>query len=176
MNTTAWSIDPTHSSIGFKVKHMMFTNISGKFTQYSANVVTTGDDFSSAQINFTADVASVDTQNEDRDNHLRSADFFDAGQFPQITFKSSSFSTKADGTYELSGDLTIKGETKFVTLPAEFSGLMTDPWGNTKAALIVNGSINRKDWGLVWNAALETGGVLVGDKVQFDIEVQLVKN
>lgn len=176
MNTTAWSIDPTHSSIGFKVKHMMFTNISGKFNTYEANVVTEADDFSSAQITFTADVASIDTQNEDRDNHLRSADFFDADQFPKLTFKSSSFSKKADGTYELSGDLTIKGETKFVTLPAEFSGLMTDPWGNTKAALIINGSINRKDWGLVWNAALETGGVLVGDKVQFDIEVQLVKN
>ncbi len=176
MSTTSWSIDPTHTNIGFKVKHMMFTNISGTFTKYDANVVTDGDDFSTAQINFTADVASVNTQNDDRDNHLRSADFFDAEQFPQLTFKSSSLSKNADGTYELAGDLTIKGETKFVTLPAEFSGLMTDPWGNTKAALIINGSINRKDWGLVWNAALETGGVLVGDKVQFDIEVQLVKN
>jgi len=176
MSTTAWSIDPTHSNIGFKVKHMMFTNISGTFAKYDANIVTEGDDFSTAQINFTADVASVNTKNEDRDNHLRSADFFDSEQFPQLSFKSSSFAKNADGTYELAGDLTIKGETKFVTLPAEFSGLMTDPWGNTKAALIVNGSINRKDWGLVWNAALETGGVLVGDKVQFDIEVQLVKN
>lgn len=176
MNTTSWSIDPSHSNIGFKVKHMMFTNISGKFNKYEANIVTTGDDFSSAQINFSADVSSVNTQNEDRDNHLRSADFFDADQFPQLTFKSSSLSKNNDGTYELAGDLTIKGETRFVKFPAEFSGLMTDPWGNTKAALTVNGSINRKDWGLVWNAALETGGVLVGDKVQFDIEVQLVKN
>ena len=175
MTTTKWAIDPTHSSIGFKVKHMMFTNVSGKFGNYEANILTDGDDFTKASIEFTADVNSIDTNNADRDNHLKSADFFDAANHPKMTFKASSLSKVSGGDYEISGDLTLRGVTKFVTLPAEFSGLMTDPWGNTKAGLNISGKINRKDWGLNWNSALETGGVLVSEDVKLDIELQLIK-
>ena len=175
MSTTKWAIDPTHSAIGFKVKHMMFTNVSGKFENYDANIFTEGDDFSTANIEFWADINSIDTRNTDRDNHLKSADFFDVANHPKMTFKASSLAKVSGGDYEISGDLTMRGVTKFVSLPAEFSGLMTDPWGNTKAGLNISGKINRKDWGLNWNSALETGGVLVSEEVKLDIELQLVK-
>ncbi|MEO4004341.1 MULTISPECIES: YceI family protein [unclassified Flavobacterium] len=175
MATTKWAIDPTHSEIGFKVKHMMFTNVSGKFENYDASITTDGDTFENASISFSADVNSVDTRNADRDNHLKSADFFDAENHPKLTFKASSFTKVDDDTYELSGDLSLRGVTKFVKLPVEFSGLMKDPWGNTKAGLNISGKISRKDWGLNWNSALETGGVLVSDDVRLNIELQLVQ-
>ena len=175
MATTKWAIDPTHSEIGFKVKHMMFTNVSGKFGTYDATIVTDDDNFENASMEFSADINSIDTNNADRDNHLKSADFFDADNHPKLTFKASSF-TKIDGhNYELTGDLSIKGVTKTVKFPVEFSGLMQDPWGNTKAGLNIDGKINRKDWGLNWNSALETGGVLVGEEVKLNIELQLAK-
>lgn len=175
MATTKWAIDPTHSEIGFKVKHMMFTNVSGKFENYDATIITESDDFTNASIEFSADIHSIDTRNTDRDNHLKSADFFDAENHPKMTFKASSFTKVDDENYELAGDLTMRGVTKFVKLPAEFSGLMTDPWGNTKAGINVSGKVNRKDWGLNWNSALETGGVLVGEDVKLNIELQLLK-
>ncbi|HRB70612.1 YceI family protein [Flavobacterium sp. WV_118_3] len=175
MATTKWAIDPTHSEIGFKVKHMMFTNVSGKFENYDATITTDGDNFENASISFSADVNSVDTRNADRDNHLKSADFFDVENHPKLTFKASSFTKVDDNNYELSGDLSLRGVTKFVKLPVEFSGLMKDPWGNTKAGLNISGKISRKDWGLNWNSALETGGVLVSDDVRLNIELQLVK-
>ncbi|HSD13755.1 MAG TPA: YceI family protein [Flavobacterium sp.] len=175
MATTKWTIDQTHSEIGFKVKHMMFTNVSGKFLNYDANIITEGDDFTNSTIEFSADIDSVDTRNADRDNHLKSADFFDAENHPKMTFKASSFTKANDDNYEIAGDLTLRGVTKFVKLPAEFSGLMTDPWGNTKAGFIINGKINRKDWGLNWNSAMEAGGVLVGEEVKLEIELQFVK-
>jgi polyisoprenoid-binding protein YceI len=175
MATTKWAIDPTHSEIGFKVKHMMFTNVSGKFGAYDATIATEDDNFENASIEFSADINSIDTNNADRDNHLKSADFFDADNHPKLTFKASSF-TKIDGhNFELIGDLSIKGITKSVKFPVEFSGLMQDPWGNTKAGLNIYGKINRKDWGLNWNSALETGGVLVGEEVKLNIELQLAK-
>ncbi|AWM14031.1 YceI family protein [Flavobacterium sp. NRK F10] len=174
MAKTNWTIDTTHSKVGFKVKHMMFTNVSGKFNTYDATIETDEDDFTKAAIAFSADINSVDTNNDDRDNHLKSADFFDGEKFPKLSFKATSLASKGDD-YELTGDLTIKDVTKAVTLPAEFSGLMKDPWGNTKAGLNVYGKINRKDFGLNWNAALETGGVLVGEEVKFEIELQLLK-
>lgn len=175
MATTKWAIDPTHSTIGFKVKHMMFTNVSGKFENYEAHIVTEGDDFSKSNIEFSADINSIDTRNLDRDNHLKSADFFDTENHPKMTFKASSLTKIDDENYEIAGDLSIRGVTKFVKLPAEFSGLMTDPWGNTKAGLNISGKVNRKDWGLNWNSALETGGVLVSEDVKLDIELQLIK-
>ena len=174
MATTKWAIDPTHSEIGFKVKHMMFTNVSGKFGTYDATIETEDDNFENASIEFSADINSISTNNVDRDNHLKSADFFDADNHPKLTFKASSF-TKKDGDYELAGDLTLRGVTKSVKFPVEFSGLMKDPWGNTKAGLNIYGKINRKDWGLNWNSALETGGVLVGEEVKLNIELQLAK-
>ena len=174
MNTTKWAIDPTHSEIGFKVKHMMFTNVSGKFGTYDATIATEDDNFENAAIEFSADIDSINTNNTDRDNHLKSGDFFDADNFPKLTFKASSF-TKDGDDYEITGDLSIKEGTKPVKFPVEFSGLMKDPWGNTKAGLNIYGKINRKDWGLNWNSALETGGVLVGEEVKLNIELQLIK-
>jgi polyisoprenoid-binding protein YceI len=174
MATTKWAIDPTHSEIGFKVKHMMFTNVSGNFKTYEATITAEDDTLENANIEFSADINSINTNNTDRDNHLISGDFFDVEKFPKLTFKATSF-TKEGDDYELTGDLTLKGVTKSVKFPAEFSGLMKDPWGNTKAGLNIYGKINRKDWGLNYNAALETGGVLIGEEVKLNIELQLIK-
>lgn len=174
MATTKWAIDPTHSEIGFKVKHMMFTNVSGKFETYEATITTEDDDFTKSAIEFSANIDSINTNNSDRDNHLKSADFFDAEKNPKLTFVSSSFA-KAGDDYELTGELTLHGVTKTVKLATEFSGLMKDPWGNTKVGLNIVGKINRKDWGLNWNSALETGGVLVSEEVKLNIELQLLK-
>jgi len=168
-----WTIDPTHSEVGFKVKHMMFTNVKGLFNDYSANI-DFNDDLKEANLQFEAKINSIFTNNADRDNHLKSADFFDAEQYPTLNFKSTNI--QGNGSeYEITGDLTIKGITKPVTLNAEFSGLMTDPWGNTKVGLNLDGKINRKDFGLTYNAALETGGVLVGEDVKLNAEIQLVE-
>jgi polyisoprenoid-binding protein YceI len=174
MATTKWSIDPTHSEVGFKVKHMMFTNVSGKFKTYDATITTEDDDFTKSEISFSADINSIDTNNTDRDNHLKSADFFDAENHPKLTFTSSSL-TKSGDEYQLTGELSLHGITKTVKLDAEVSGLLKDPWGNTKVAMNISGKINRKDWGLNWNSALETGGVLVGEDVKLNIELQLLK-
>lgn len=174
MATTKWAIDPSHSEIGFKVKHMMFTNVSGTFAAYDATITTEDDNFENASFEFSANIDSISTNNPDRDNHLKSGDFFDAENHPKLTFKASSF-TKDGDDYELTGDLSIKEVTKSVKFPVEFSGLMKDPWGNTKAGLNIYGKINRKDWGLNWNSALETGGVLVGEEVKLNIELQLIK-
>ncbi|MCV9928451.1 YceI family protein [Flavobacterium sp. LS1R49] len=175
MATTKWAIDPTHSEIGFKVKHMMFTNVSGKFNNYEATITSNENNFENAAIEFSADIKSIDTGNTDRDNHLRSADFFDVENSPKMIFKSTSFTKIDDGNYELTGNLNIRGVEKQVKLPVEFSGIMTDPWGNTKVGLNITGKINRKDWGLNWNSALEAGGVLVSDDVRLNIELQFAK-
>ena len=168
-----WTIDPTHSEVGFKVKHMMFTNVKGLFNDYSADI-DFNDDLKEANLQFEAKINSIFTNNADRDNHLKSADFFDAEQYPILNFKSTNI--QGNGSeYEITGDLTIKGITKPITLNAEFSGLMTDPWGNTKVGLNLDGKINRKDFGLTYNAALETGGVLVGEDVKLNAEIQLVE-
>ena len=168
-----WTIDPTHSEVGFKVKHMMFTNVKGLFNDYSADI-DFNDDLKDANLQFEAKINSIFTNNADRDNHLKSADFFDAEQYPTLNFKSTNIQGNGN-EYEITGDLTIKGITKPVTLNAEFSGLMTDPWGNTKVGLNLDGKINRKDFGLTYNAALETGGVLVGEDVKLNAEIQLVE-
>lgn len=175
MSATKWVIDPTHSEIGFKVKHMMFTNVSGKFERFESEIETEGDDFQNAAIRFSADAGSVSTGNADRDKHLASADFFDAEKFPKVTFTASGLTKKSGDDYTLTGDLSLHGVTRPVTLDVEFGGLQKDPWGNTKAGFSITGKINRKDWGLNWNAALETGGVLVSEEVKFAIELQFVK-
>ena len=175
MATTKWAIDPTHSEIGFKVKHMMFTNVSGQFDNYEGSITTEDDTFENANIQFSGDINSVNTGNADRDNHLKSADFFDGENHPKLTFKSTSFKKLDDNNYELAGDLNIRGVSKSVKFPVEFSGMMTDPWGNTKVGFNISGKINRKDWGLNWNSALETGGVLVSEEVRLDIELQFAK-
>lgn len=175
MSTTKWVIDPTHSEIGFKVKHMMFTNVSGKFSKFDATIESEDNDFENAKIEFTGAIDSITTGNADRDTHLLSPDFFDAAQFPEIKFSATSFTKINEGEYELVGDLTLHGVTKSVKLAAEYGGLMKDPWGNTKMAVALEGKINRKDWGLNWNSALETGGVLVSEEVRLNIELQFVQ-
>jgi polyisoprenoid-binding protein YceI len=175
MSTVKWVIDPTHSEIGFKVKHMMFTNVSGKFQNFNAVIETEGDNFEDAKIEFSGDINSVTTGNTDRDGHLLSADFFDAEQYPKITFEATSFKKVYEGDYKLTGNLSLHGVTKSITLDAEFGGLLKDPWGNTKAGFILEGKINRKDFNLNWNSALETGGVLVGEEVKLGIELQFIK-
>lgn len=169
-----WNIDPTHSVIGFKIKHMMFTNVNGKFDQFSSDISFNDEQFNQAKLKFEADINSINTSNADRDNHLKSADFFDAEKFPKITFESTNIKG-AGSDFEITGNLNIHGVTQPVTLQAEYSGLMRDPWGNNKVGLNLTGKINRKDFGLTYNAALETGGVLVGENVNLNIEIQLVQ-
>ena len=173
---TKWGIDSAHSEIGFKVKHLMFTNVRGSFKEFDASIYTTGEDFMSAEVDFWVNPASINTGDEKRDGHLRSADFFDVENFKEINFTGNTYEKDdKEGHYKLYGDLSIKGIKKQVKLDVEFGGVVKDPWGNHKAVFNVNGKINRKDWGLTWNAALETGGVLVSDDVWISCEVQLTK-
>ncbi len=164
-----WAIDPTHSEVGFVARHLMVTKVRGSFTDVTGTVQV-GQDIGDSVANVTIKTASVSTGTADRDTHLRSADFFDVDTYPEITFVSTSY----DGD-TLTGDLTIKGVTKPVTLDVEFNGVATDPWGNDKAAFEATGELNRTDWGLTWNANLEKGGVLVSEKIKLVIDVQLAK-
>ena len=176
LEKTSWAIDPTHSEIGFKVKHLMITNVKGVFKDFSASVKTTGQDFTTSEIEFSLNPASIDTGAPDRDNHLRSADFFDAEKYSRLSFSGKKAdNANSEGNYVLLGDLTIKDITKPVKLNVEFSGVMKDPWGNEKTGYTLTGKISRKEWGLNWNAALEAGGVLVSDDVTINCDVQLVK-
>jgi polyisoprenoid-binding protein YceI len=175
METTKWGLDAAHSEINFKVKHMMIANVTGNFTKFNVNAETQGDDFSKAKINFTADTASINTNNEQRDGHLKSPDFFDAEKFPHLKFESDSITKKSDDEFVMNGNLTIKDVTKPVALNINFGGIGKDPYGNTKAGFTVEGKINRKDFGLSWNAALETGGMLVGEELKIHSEIQLAK-
>lgn len=171
---TKWTLDPAHSEVTFKVKHMMITNVTGLLTDYSVEANSASDDFSNADVTFVGKLASINTGNEQRDGHLRSADFFDVEKNGEVTFKSTSLS-KNGSDLKLEGDLTIKGITKKISLDVEFGGIQKDPWGNTKAGFTVSGKLNRKDFGLTWNAQLETGGVLVSEEVKIAAEIQLVK-
>lgn len=175
MEKTKWIIDPAHSLIGFSVKHMMFTNVSGKFEKFNAQVESENNNFSDARFHFTAEISSINTGNNERDNHLKGVDFFDSDVYPSIEFSSTSMKKISEEKFELSGVLTLRGVSKNILLDAEYSGSMTDPWGNKKAAFTLNGVINRKDWGLNWNAALEAGGVLVSEDVKLNIEIQLIQ-
>lgn len=176
MATTNWILDPTHSEVQFRIKHLMITNVTGSFNSFTVSAATEGDDFSKADIRFTADVNSISTNNQQRDTHLKSADFFEAEKYPDIIFKSTNTGNRdADGNFTLNGDLTIRDVTKNIALDVEFGGITKDPYGNTKAGFTLTGKINRKDFGLTWNAALETGGVMVSDEVRLSAEIQLVK-
>ncbi|RZM28386.1 MAG: polyisoprenoid-binding protein [Pedobacter sp.] len=174
MATTQWALDPTHSELQFKVKHLMITTVTGSLASFNASLTTESDDFENAKVSFDGDLNTIETGNKDRDNHLKSGDFFDAEQFPKITFESTSLEKDGDD-YVLKGNLTIKDTTKPVKLTAEFGGIATDPWGNTKAGFTLSGKINRTDFGLTWNAALETGGVMVSEEVKIAGELQFVK-
>lgn len=174
MATTKWALDPTHSGLQFKVKHLMITTVTGSIKSFTAELTSEGDEFTNADISFSGEINSIDTGNGDRDGHLKSGDFFDAEKYPAITFKSTSVE-KDGGDYVIKGDLTIKDVTKAVKLNAEFGGIATDPWGNTKAGFTLSGKINRTEFGLTWNAALETGGVMVSEDVKLLGELQFVK-
>jgi polyisoprenoid-binding protein YceI len=171
-----WTIDPMHSEIQFKVKHLMITTVTGSFEKFDATIGTEGDDLSKAKVHFWADAASVTTGSPDRDKHLKSSDFFDMANHPRIEFRSTGAQdVDHDGSWTLLGDLTINGITNPIKLDVEWGGVMKDPWGNTKAGVSINGKLDRSKWKLVWNAALESGGLLVSDEVRISCEVQLVK-
>lgn len=176
MAKSKWVLDPTHAEITFKIRHLMITNVSGEFTKFDVSAETEDEDFMTAKVSFSADVDSVTTGNEQRDGHLKSPDFFDAAKFPKIKFVATKYeNVDNDGSYELYGDLTIRDVTKSVKLDVEFGGIIKDPWGNTRAGFEINGKINRKEFGLQWNVATETGGFVVGDDVRIHCNVELIK-
>jgi polyisoprenoid-binding protein YceI len=170
---TKWAIDPTHSEVQFKVKHLVISTVTGSFKKFSGEVVSDGDDFNNATTTLNIDVDSIDTNQADRDGHLKSDDFFSAAQHKTITFNGKL--TKSGGDYKLTGDLTIRGVSKPVTLDVEFGGVVKDPWGNIKAGFELNGKINRKDFGLAWSALTEAGGMVVGDDVKLHMNIELAK-
>jgi len=172
---TTWVIDPAHSEIAFKVKHLMISNVKGSFGEFKGQLLTDGDDFTTSDISFQINPASISTGAPDRDGHLKSPDFFDVENFKEITFTSGKLAKTGKDEFALTGDLVIKGISQPVKLDVDFGGLMTDPWGNVKAGFTLDGKINRKDFGLTWNAALEAGGVLVGDEIKLNLDVQLLK-
>ncbi len=171
---TTWKIDPTHSDIAFKVKHMMITNVTGTFGSFRANAKTDGEDFNNAEFEFEADVESINTGTKDRDEHLMSDDFFNAEEFPLIGFKSTN--VEVDGEdLKVDGILTIRDHSKPVTLKGEFAGIVTDPYGQTKAGLTLSGKIKRSEFGLKWNAMTDAGNVVVSDTIHINNEMQFIK-
>ncbi|MCC6723269.1 MAG: YceI family protein [Saprospiraceae bacterium] len=174
-NTTKWVLDPAHSEINFMVRHLMIAKVKGGFHRFEATVLSDGADFRKAEVELKIDAASLSTNQADRDAHLRSADFFDVENHPTIHFVGGSCCRFDPENYRLAGNLTIRGVTREVSLSVEFGGVGKDPWGNEKAGFSVTGIVNRKDFGLLWNAPLEAGGVLVSDEVHIECEVQFVK-
>jgi polyisoprenoid-binding protein YceI len=173
---TKWGVDTAHSEVGFKIKHLMVANVRGTFREYDGSIYTTGDDFTTAEIDFWINAASINTGEEKRDGHLRSPEFFDVEKFKEISFTGNTMQKKDEtGRFSLFGELTMKDVKKRIELDVDFGGFVKDPWGNQKAVFTVTGKINRKDWGLNWNAAMETGGVLVGEDVWITCEIQLTK-
>ena len=175
MAQTKWILDSTHSELGFKIKHLMITNVSGSFKNFKAEVTTEETDFSTAQINLSAEMASISTNNEQRDAHLLNSDFFEVEKYPELEFKSTKVEKIDNETYSLFGELTMKGITKPVRLSVEYNGLSKDPWGGERAGFVVTGKINRSDWGVNFNGVLETGGVMLSEEVRINGEIQLVK-
>ena len=170
---TTWQLDPTHSELGFKVKHLMITNIKGEFRNFSAEI--DGEDFSKAAISATIDTSSIFTNEDNRDAHLKNVDFFDIDNHKEMTFKGSSLTKIDDENFELTGMLSIKGISKEIKLGVEYGGTSKDPWGNEKMGFSINGKINRSDYGLNFNAPLETGGFLLGEEVKISADLQFVK-
>jgi len=175
MATTKWVLDSTHSELGFKIKHLMITNVSGSIKNFTGEVETEGTDFSTAKINLTADMSSISTNNEQRDAHLRNSDFFEVEKHPELTFKSTRVEKTDSDEFALYGELTIKGITKPVKLNVEYNGVTKDPWGGERAGFVISGKINRGDWGINFNGVLETGGLMLGEEVKIHSEIQLVK-
>jgi len=175
MPYSKWAIDKSHSNIDFSIRHMMIAKVKGAFEQFDAVIEGDPEDLTTAKIEFTIDASSVNTRNADRDNHLKSADFFDVENYPSITFKAEKIVKTDDNEYDVTGTLTIRGVSRQETFSVEYEGSGKDPWGNLKVGFSGEGKINRSDYGLTWNAALETGGVLVGDEVKISFEIQAAK-
>ncbi|MGZ4053264.1 MAG: YceI family protein [Bacteroidia bacterium] len=174
--TTKWSIDSSHSEISFRIKHLTIANVKGVFRDFKASINIEDGKFMTSDIDFSMNPASIDTNDEKRDAHLKGQEFFDVDKYKQITFKGTKYKkTGNDSSYELYGDLTIKGISKQVKLDVEFGGVKKDPWGKEKAGYQINGKIHRKDWGLTWNANLEEGGFLLSDEVKISCEIELIK-
>ena len=172
---TTWTIDTAHSEIGFKIKHLVISNVSGKFTSFEGKLEGEPGDLKNAKISFTADVDSIHTGSEQRDGHLKSADFFDTVKYPKLTFVSTKIEQKDGNDYKVTGDLTLKGISKPVTLNVEFGGIQNNFYGQTVAGFEITGKINRHDFGLTWSAVTEAGGIVVSDEVKLAINTELVK-
>ena len=175
MATTKWVLDPTHSELGFKIKHLMISSVSGALKSFEAEVETRGEDFTTAQISLSADMASISTNNDQRDTHLRNSDFFEVEKYPELKFTSTKAEKIDSDTFTLFGELTLKGVTKPVKLNVEFNGVTKDPWGGERAGFVVTGKINRSEWDINFNGVLETGGVMLSEEVRINSEIQLVK-
>jgi polyisoprenoid-binding protein YceI len=172
---STWKVDASHSSLKFTVTHLVISEVEGRFKVYDGTVVSKNDDFTDAQINFSVDAKSIDTDNEKRDEHLRSDDFFNAEKFPNLTFKSTSFKKVSGNKYVLEGDLTIRDVTQKVKFDVTYNGQAKSPWGQTAAGFKATSTINRLDYGLKWNKALEAGGVLVADNVNIVLKLEFIK-
>ena len=176
MASKNWVVDPTHSEVKFKIKHLMITNVSGSFDIFNVTAQTDDEDFTKATISFSADVDSISTGNTQRDGHLKAPDFFDAATYPKIKFVATKYeNVDNDGSYELYGDLTIRDKTRNIKLDVEFGGIAKDPYGNTKAGFTINGKINRKEFGLSFDAVTEAGNVMLSDEVKIACEIQLIE-
>ena len=176
MSIIKWVSDPSHSSISFKVRHLMISTVTGHFEKFTVEVNTETEDFNTAfSIAFTAETGSVKTNSEDRDKHLKSSEFFYAEKFPQIKFESSFYQSDGDDEAQMKGNLTVRGVTKPVVLSVDFGGVVVDPYGQTKAGFSIETKLSRKEFGLVWDTVTETGSVLVGDEVKIYGEIQLIK-
>lgn len=175
MAKTKWSLDPTHSELQFKIKHLMISNVSGALKNFQAEVETEGEDLTTAEINLIAQMDSISTNNEQRDAHLRNSDFFEVEKYPELKFKSTKVEKVDSNTFVVYGELTMKGVTKSIKLNAEFNGVVKDPWGNERAAFTVTGKINRTDWGMNFNGVMETGGVMLGEEVKINSELEFLK-
>jgi polyisoprenoid-binding protein YceI len=171
-----WTFDKAHSKISFGVSHVVISEVTGQFASYDGTVTTNGDDFTNAKIDFSIDIGSIDTDNEQRDGHLKSPDFFDVEKYPAITFKSSAMKKTKEGMYQLKGDLTMHGVTKEVSLTAKYGGMVTDPYGNVKAGFKITGTIDRTEFGLKYNSMLDSGGMMIGEEVAITCNVELIKS
>lgn len=175
MAKTKWNVDPAHTTLEFSVRHMMISKVKGTFHDFEASVEADPEDLTTADIRFSVDTASIDTRNKDRDAHLKGEDFFDVEKYPKMTFQSTNIVKKGDGEYDVTGDLTIRDTTRPVTFTVTFEGQGKSPWGQEVVGFSGKGTLNRSDFGLKWNAPLETGGVLVGDEVNISIELEATK-
>jgi polyisoprenoid-binding protein YceI len=175
VRTTNWTIDPLHSEVLFKIKHLVISTVTGSFTKFEGQVNTTGEDFENAHISFSIDVNSIHTGQEQRDAHLKNSDFFEIEKYPSISFQSNSFIRTGDNQYVLTGELTMKGVTKEITLDVEYGGTEKDHYGNTKAGFELSGVINRKEFGLTFNSLTESGGLALGENVKIAANIQLAQ-